>query len=269
MGVVFPTGYAKPYGDYSLKCARILHSGVWLTGGTITATTAATGYTAAAADNSLTYERYKPASVPASWAYDRGGAVVCDCACIGAHTLGTSGATVALQAFVGASWTTIASVTPEDDMPIMFIFAPVIAQEWRVYITTAAAEIGVVKFGQALQMPQIVDYGHTPLHMARRVVLTTNGSETGETLGRSLRRTSLATSFSWRNITDAWTREVWRSVQTAIATEPFFIAWRPETWPEVALAHVSELPIPVETGERYRSQMLYALEMQVTAHAWD
>lgn len=282
MGVVIPTGYVKPYGDRSLMCARILHSGNWLSGGSVAATSTATGYYADGPLNSLTYERWKPSSVPAYWIYDHGSAAQCDCACIGAHTIGTSGATVTLQYFDGSVWVDVASATPTDDMPIMFLFEPVTAAVWRLQMTTAVAEVGVAKLGMAMQMPQPVEAGHQPLNLSRQVQLRTNRSDTGETLGRSIQRTMLGTSYQWRNLEDQWIRDVWRSFQTAIAAEPFFMAWQPEVWSEVALCSVDELPVPVETGERTRSRVLqvsdvtdprvralFSVEMKVRSHAWD
>jgi hypothetical protein len=281
MGVVIPTGYVKPYGDRSLMCARILHAGAWLAGGTAAASTTAAGYFADGPLNSLTYERWKPAAAPATYEYDHGTAAQCDCAGVAAHTLGTAGATVALQ-YYDATWKTVATVTPVDDMPILFLFAPVTAQRWRLSITGAAAEVGVFKLGMAMQMPQTVDPGHQPLNLSRQVQLRTNRSDTGETLGRSIQRTMLGTSYQWRNLEDQWIRDVWRSFQTAIAAEPFFMAWQPEVWSEVALCSVDELPVPVETGERTRSRVLqvsdvtdprvralFSVEMKVRSHAWD
>lgn len=265
MGVAFEAAYALPGGDQPLTHARIAHAGNWLSGGTVAASSTAAGYFAEAPENSLTNERWRPGSVPATWAYDHGSAVACDYCAIGAHSLGTEGATVAVQYDAGAGWVTLVSVAPTDDMPILFIFAPVTAADWRISVTGAVAEVGVVKFGTALQMPRPIYGGHAPLHLARQVTLRANLSETGEYLGRSQIRTHLAGSFAWEHLTAAWVRANWRPFQTAAAAEPFFIAWRPATFSEVALCQTDQVPVPSNMGIRD----LMSVDLQVRGHAYD
>lgn len=265
MGVVFQSGYSLPGGDEPLTHARILHSGIWQTGGAVSGTAAATGYAGAYADSSLTYERYKPASYPANFYYTPAAFTSCDCCCIGAHTAGSSGSTLLLRWYNGSVWTNLATVTPTDDMPIMFLFGAVTAQQWHIYMTNAACELGVVKFGKAMQMQRPLYGGHSPLQMARQFGLRSNISETGEVLGRSVQRTMLQTQLSWQHLDADWVRSTWRPFQTGAAAEPFFIAWRPETFSEVALAMIDENPVPQNMG--IRDWM--SVDMSVRAHSWD
>lgn len=264
MGIVFESGYSLPASDYPLTHARILHSGVWLSGGTASASSTDADYYVDGPANSLTYERWRPTSVTANWAYDHGSVATCDCACIAAHTAGTDGSTLRLDYYDGSTWQAIASVSPTDDMPVMFIFDPVSASQWRIVVTGAVCEIGVVKFGTAMQMPRPIYGGHSPLQMSREMTLRTNYSETGEMLGRSVQRTMLSGSFSWSNLPAQWVRETWRPFQTALA-EPFFIAWRPSSFSEVAYCTSDSIPVPSNQGTRD----LMSVEMSVRGHAWD
>lgn len=202
-----------------------------------------------------------------TWEYDHGFAAECDYCCIAAHNMGTNGNTLQVQWYDGATWQNlIASTAVADDMPIMVIFAPITKQRWRIRVTGGIPpEIGVIKFGLAMQMERPFYGGHTPLDLGRQTVLRSNYSETGEYLGRTKIRTSLATSFSWANLTAAWVRTNWRPFQKAIEDEPFFIAWRPGDFSEVGLCQVDASPAPTNQGVRD----LMSVEMQVRGYGYD
>ena len=267
MAVVFEAGYTLPGADEPLTHARIAHSGNWLSGGTVTASTTATDFFAAAPNNSLTYEKWQPTASPATWEYDHGSAVETDYCVIGAHNLGAVSATVNVQAEIAAVWTTLVSVSPTTDEPIFAIFEPRTQQAWRLSITYAgtAPTIGVIKFGKAMQMQRTIYGGHSPLDMARQTVLRSTYSETGEFLGRTKQRTYNQTSFGFDNLTAQWVRDNWRPFQRAMEAEPFFIAWRPATWPEVGLCQVDSVPVPSNAGVRD----LMSVDMNVRALGYD
>lgn len=259
-------GSAGDAGTQPLTHARIAHSGNWLAGGTITASSTATDYFSAAPDTSLTYEKWKPSSVPATWEFDNGSAVACDYCCIGAHTMGTDGASFKVQYYDGSSWVDLCDTTaPDDDMEIMVLFNFVTAQKWRLYITGASPSIAIIKFGVALQMERPLYGGHSPLDLSRQTTMRSSKSSTGEFLGRTKLRTMLSTEFAWSNLTAAWVRENWRPFQKAIEEEPFFIAWRPDTFSEVGLCYSDNMPIPQNSGTRD----LMNVSLQVNARGYD
>jgi hypothetical protein len=254
MTVIFESGYSLPSGDEPLTHARIAHSLNWLSGGTATASSTASGFDADAPLNTLTYETWKPSSLAATWAYDHGSAVQCDYACIAAHTLSTEGCTIKVQYSTdNISWTDLTAATAiADDSPIFAIFEPVTARYWRINITAGTDEpqIGVIKFGATLQMERPLYGGHSPITLARQTILRSNYSETGEYLGRTKQRTYLSTNFAWSNLTAAWVRSNWPTLQKAIEAEPFWIAWRPSSFGEVGFCQVDEVPIPQNSGTR-------------------
>lgn len=267
MGVIFQTGYSLPGSDEPLTHARIAHSGNWHSGGTVTASGTETGYFESGPNTSLTYEKWKPDALTATWEVDLGSALECDYCVIGAHTMGTNGNTLQIQYHNGSGWTgVIPSTALTVDMPIMAIFGSQTRQRWRIQISSGTApEVGVIKFGKALQMQRALYGGHAPLDLARQTVIRTNKSTTGEFLGRSKIRSMGKSSFSWAHLKADWVRTNWRPLQLAVETEPFFIAWRPITFSEVALCYVDSVPIPENMGVKdYMS-----VSMQVTQRGYD
>lgn len=254
------------YADLPTNRARIAHALNWLGGGTITASSTAAGYFAEAPDNSLTYERWKPSSLPASWEYYHTSAAECDYCCIGAHTLGTNGNTLQVQYWDGAWQDLIPATVITDNSDIFVIFPRQSRRRWRINITNGTAPlIGVVKFGLALQMERPLYGGHAPMEFARNVVLKMNESETGEFLGRSKYRTYNETNFSWSNLSASWIRQNWGTFQRATELEPFFIAWRPGGFSEVAFGRLMAPAIPSNSGTRD----LMSVEVQMRARSYD
>ena len=228
MTVLFSAGYTLPGPDYPLKNARILHSGNWLSTGTMTASTTGTGYLATGPNNSLTYERWAPTAIAAQLTLTFGSAQSITCAAIAAHTL--TGSTVSLQSWNGAAWVdVVAGAVIADNSPIMWIFPAVSATQFRVNITASPGlpQIGVFRVGNPLQMPMSIFSGHMPIKYGRQTALRSNRSETGEYLGRTKQRASLATDFQWDYLPRAWMETNWVPFQQAIEAETFFVAWRP------------------------------------------
>lgn len=265
MTVILESGYTLPGADMPLTHARIAHSLNWLSGGTVTASTTATDAFANGPTNTLTYERWTPTADPSTWEYDHGSSVECDYCCVGAHTLGTVGATLGVEYHNGTTWVSICSEAVTTDEPVMAIFEPITAQRWRLNISGGIPDIGVIKFGTALQMPRPVYGGHVPIFFARQTEMRSNISETGEDLGRTVQRRFRATSIDWQHITATWMRANWGVLQRAIESEPFFIAWRPGTFGDVALCQVDQVPIPQNMGVRD----LMAVSMSMRARGYD
>jgi hypothetical protein len=267
MTVILQTGYTLPGGDQPLTHARIAHANNWLSGGTATASSTETGFFANAPLNTLTYERWKPDTLTATWEYDHGSAAAVNYCSIAAHTMGTNGNTLQVQYFNGSTWTGVIPATAiTTDEPIFCIFASQTRQRWRISISNGTApEIGVIKFGTAMQMERPIYGGHAPIPMARQTILRSNYSETGENLGRAKQRAYLATEYSFQHLTATWVRANWPSFQKASEAEPFWIAWRPATFGDVGFAQLDEVPIPSNMGIRDLMQV----SMSVRARSYD
>lgn len=268
MTVFYETGYALPGGDEPLTHARILHARNWLSGGTASASGTDADYFEDAPLNSLTYEKWKPDALAATWEYDHGSAAECDCCCIAAHDMGSNGNSLDVEYYTGAAWVSVFSAPQSvaDDSPIMVIFEPETRQRWRIGISGGTAPtIGAIRFGAALQMARPLFGGHAPVNTARRADLAINRTDTGEVIGRSVRSVTYATAYEWNNLSTAWVRANWPDLQRAIEAEPFWIAWRPGDNGDVAYAQTDTVPIPQNTG----IADLMAVGLQIRMQGYD
>src|SRR5690606_5562359 len=128
-----------------------------------------------------------------------------------------------------------AGLPPVDNRPIVHLFEPVRSSRFRVLVTgTEAPEIGVISIGKALVMPHAIYQGHTPISLARETVIRPNVSERGQFLGRSIIRSGARGSWTWDRLPADWYRRYFDPFVEAARSVPFFILWRPETFPHEA-----------------------------------
>jgi hypothetical protein len=235
-----------------LSHSRIGHQSYTRTG-TVTASSEAVDFPADAPLNELTYEFWRPTALPATWTLDAGSSVAVNYFGIAAHTLGTSGNTVTIQSSPdNTTWTTIDSITPTDNSPIMFLFASVTAEYYRIEITGGAIpSVGVVYIGTVLEMLRPCYAGLTPISLSRDTVIRPNRSEGGQWLGRSVIRSGSSMSVNYSNLDNAWVRSTFRDFINDAVTYPFFFAWRPDNYSEdVGYVWVSEDIKPSNSGTR-------------------
>lgn len=254
MGVLFESGYSLPGGDEPTTHARIAHSGNWNAGGTISASTTAAGFFADAPDNSLTFEKWAPSALPATWEIDLGSALEIDYCAIAGHNMGTNGNTLQVQydSTGGGVWVDVINAAITDDEHIFAIFEPKTFQKWRIRISGGTApSIAVIRFGKALQMERAMYAGHTPLKTNRKTTIRSTKSELGQWLGRTKIRNMLTGNFEWDNLTSDFVRANIGLFIRSIETEPFFIAWRPATFTDVEYCWTMSNPDgPTNTGPR-------------------
>lgn len=244
MGVILQGSYSLPGGDEPLTHARIAHAGNWLAGGTASASGTAAGYFEDGPLSSLTYERWKPDALAATWEYDHGSSAEADYCVIGAHTMGTNGNTLEVQYYNGSSWVDLIPATAiTNNSPVFAIFGPQTRQRWRIRITNGTAPlVGVVKFGSAMQMERPLYGEYTPPDYARQTTLSANYSESGEFLGRTKVQSHLDFDIGWRSLTRSWCDANWLPFILQIETEPFFLAPVPSVYPEVSLCQTTQSP---------------------------
>lgn len=158
--------------------------------GTLTATSAATGFPVSGLLNGVTTDPWRPASMPATVTLALSGARTASLLAFAAHDMHTAGVTVTLQRLVGASWQDVASVTPASDAPFMVAFLPRDAAQWRVTFTGGAFRLSVMHLSHRMIVPGVIQPPHTPLHRVSEVDLV-GGSEngTGEFLQADFQRT--------------------------------------------------------------------------------
>jgi len=228
----------------------------------LTVSSETAGFPGAALSNPMTYERWRPASVPAWAAWDAGAPVEIDYIGIASHTLGSSGATFAIEySDDNATWTTLETVQPADDRAIMMLFPPVTARYWVIRIYDAVPSVGVVYIGRVLEMQRGLYGGHSPGTLSRQTDIMPNRSEGGQFLGRSIIREGYATSYDWDNLTAAWYRQWFDPFVESARKYPFFIAWYPLKFPsEVLYAWCNDDIRPRNQGVRDLMSVGFSVE---------
>lgn len=218
-----------------LTHARIMYQDL-VTDSEVTGSSETAGFEADAVQNYTTYDRWLPASVPATLTVDFGSINPVDYILIAAHNLGTSGAALVPEYSVdGNEWTEASPERiPADDNAIAFLFDEVSVRYVRVRITSATTvpRLGVVMAGAALAMQRPIYGGHSPVTLSRNTEVRPIRSEGGQFLGRSVVRRGLRTSYNWEHLEAVWYRDNFDPFVQAARFQPFGIAWRPETFPE-------------------------------------
>lgn len=236
--------------DPPLTHPRILWDD-WCRRGTVTASTEAEGYPVENAVDYLTYDWWRPSSIPAWIEVQIPISEPINSCLIAAHTLRTTECSIKVQYWDGANWVDASSeILPANNRVIMFLFDVVYTTRARVYIQGGTVpEIGVVMFGKALATQRAIYQGHSPVNLARRTDIRPNTSEGGQWLGRSIRREGVATSITINNQHADWMREKFEPFIDAARTYPFGWAWRPSRWPEeVALVWTNKDIVPQNSG---------------------
>lgn len=228
---------------------------------TVTASSEAPDFPASAVAHPLTYERWRPTAAPAELLIDAGGWVDVDYVAIAAHTIGSADATVVIaHSQDGEDWTDAMVIDPDSDNAIMALFEQVTARYWRIQISEVA-EIGVVYIGRALVMQRGIYGGHSPGTLSRQTEISPTRSVTGQFLGRSIVRQGFNTSYEWSNLTAGWYRQEFDPFVEAALRRPFFIAWKPDRFPdEVLYAWCNDDIQPSNMGKRDLMQVGFAVE---------
>ena len=260
MSIEFEAGYVLPGGDLPLKYARIVHKGVSFAPTVITPSAEITNYPGAAANIGDTVDRWRPVASGATTAtldYTLAAPAEADCFAIAAHNLGTIGGTITFEhdSNGDATWTVIGSLSPTDDSPILFFFDPITSDKWRISVSGTVPEIGVFRIAKALQMEQPFYSGFTPASMNRQVQVIGNISQSGELVGRTIKRSVLSASYQWQHLTYPWVRtnlDGPTGLMQSIEIDPLFVAWRPGETQDVDYVMRASYEPPMAMGIRNR-----------------
>jgi len=200
-----------------------------------------------------TFERWRPAGGTQTLTLTRPAATQVDAIGIGASTFNGATVTVQTSATASASFTTRATITPDDDRAIMVLLSsPVTVQRVRIILTGGSnREIGVVYAGIALQMERPLFGGHSPINLSAQTSYQNHVSDSGNWLARSIVREGLQSEYTWKYISDAWYRSEFQPFVVQAKRDPFFVAWRPSFAPhDVALAWTTADIQPTYSGTR-------------------
>jgi hypothetical protein len=183
---------------------------------------------------------------------------------VGAHNLGSRGATLEVEILSG-SYSTVAKVTPADNTPLFIVFDEADITGVRLTVTGGTSrEIGVVYAGTYLKMERGIFGGHSPVGLSRKTDYRNATSDTGQFLGRRVRRKGLMGTFAFQNLTDTWYRENFEPFVVSAITKPFFIAWRPDLYPdEVAFGMTTK---DISPSNQSGAKRLMSVSFDMRAH---
>mgnify|MGYP003635011658 FL=1 len=153
-----------------------------------------------------------------------------------AHNLFTAGTTrinIQVSTTVGSGWFTVCDQSIISNAPIFCSLDDYLnIVEVRITFTGGTSrEIGVVYAGESLIMQRGLFSGHNPINLSSMTEYRNAMSDSGQFLGRRIKRKGQQSSFAWANLTDDWYREYFQPFVVSAKTTPFFIQWRPDYQP--------------------------------------
>ena len=199
--------------------------------GTAAASTTATGYSADNPMDAQTWTYWQPTAVPATWTLTFSAA---DLSYVGiaSHNCGTVGATVQAQRWTGAAWSTVATATPTDDSPILFLLTKRTAQTtFRVRFTNAIPTVGIITMGDVVEFPNNCQFTDAlPFNEATVSTFTDNVSDGGHTLDRFEVRKAAPIKMTVNNLSETWAASTLWPLAQHLKSTPCFIADRPSSY---------------------------------------
>lgn len=167
---------------------------------------------------------------------------------IAQHNLGTAGIVYHIEYSAdGSSWTEVDSDLPADDGVIIHVFDSVTSGFWRLRFEAGSEppSMAVLYVGSILQVPRRVYVGHTPITLGRSTDIRSGRSESGQFLGRVVKRRLFECSVQFENLEPDWYRSNFDPFALDAEENPFFWAWRPTSYPyEVAYAWAMRNIVP-------------------------
>lgn len=244
---------------YDLTHTVIGHNNI-ITTDNITGTAGADNTLITALANPLTYDRYKPSATAIEINIDAGVKTAINY--IGIEGIGLLNSSVVLYGSDDdiTYYQSATLITIDNEGAFMWLLGDLEYRYYRIsflYIPTTAT-LGAVYIGEVLQMMRPLYGGHKPGTMSRRTDTSPNTSETGQFLGKSIKRSGYTEQFEFKNLTASWIRSDFDQFIVNARTKPFFIAWRPETFvDEVLYGWTNEDIQPVNMGVRDLMQVSF------------
>lgn len=165
-------------------------------------------------------------------------AVDMDTICICAHNLGAIGGVVSLS--YSTDGTTFVDWEPdfpvETNAAIMsHLTTTKSVKSIQIFIQSGASAVGFIGYisaGVALQMQRPFFNGHQPYIDSDVTEYYSNRTESGNIIGRQIRRKGFETTFEWNNLSDEWYRTYIPVFKERAKREPMVIAWNLLEYPK-------------------------------------
>jgi hypothetical protein len=175
-----------------------------------------------------------------------------DYVAIARHNLGTNSTPIAIGYFDSNSPFSfiplIGDTILPDDGPTLFRFAEQGTNHIVIRLTPGGftPQIAVAYGGKLLVLPRKVYQGFAPINHSRVAKVTNGRSEAGNFLGRIVLQEFVKDTMPLSLIDPTYFRDHITQFLTASKESPFFIAWRPQTYPtEVGYCHMTNDPVPI------------------------
>ena len=221
------------------------------------------GTNPAYAANDYTSQRWELAPGSNNWTLQTAADASVDSVFIAAHNLTGKTVTISTAATAGGSHTTRATFLVDDASTIAAFFnnagVAYTVREVRVNVNDGTdVAIGIIRAGVSLQMPIPIYGGHRPLNLNRVTEAQQQFSETGQWLGRIIKRRAVTTSYDWEYLTTDWYDANFEPFALTLPLRPFFIAGNPlRITTDVGFVWTARDVEPVQMGiQTYRSVSL-------------
>lgn len=154
---------------------------------------------------------------------------------IASHNLGSGAVPISIEGDTGSGFTEILAdaLLESGDGPTLLQFASDVYTSLRIRLQAGNEQpcIGVVYCGATLRLQRRVYVGHTPIDYGRNTRVLSGISESGNFLGRRILSDTVSTRVDFDHITAGWYRDNLEPWVINARQEPFFFAWRPQTYP--------------------------------------
>jgi len=198
----------------------------------ITGTITASGTNAELAANDYTSQRWALAVGANDWEIEAATAADVDTVFISAHNLSGRTVTIYTSPDLVTAYTLRATIVVGDNSTIAAMFndagALVSAQRIKVSVSEGTGNVvGIIRAGAALQMTQPFYGGFSPTRLNRITEGQQAFSETGQWLGRTIKRRALTGQYEWTHIKADWYRANFEPFAKTLPLNPFGIIGNP------------------------------------------
>lgn len=227
--------------DTDLALPRLLYDDVF-SDGTVSATSEDTDAEAENAADGLTWDYWRPTSLPARLEVTLTEVREVDYLMLAAHDLGTNEVSVKPQYYDGG-WVDIpAEYMPGTDNVLAMLFETVESTRFAIYLDSETSpeqlpSISVAMMGRALVVPRGQPLNHRPARWSRRTEVRPVVSEGGLFLGRSIRRDGVEFNIRFQHLDADWVRSDMQEFIDHARTKAFGWLWHPQDYP-AELAYV-------------------------------
>ena len=239
--------------------AFIAYDNLALSATAITPITEQVGYEAVNLFNYFTYDSYKPVNTGTGAVFiELGSAQACDYFAFYNQDYYLNSGTIDFEYWDGASWVGLIGgpYSPTDNSPQLFIFDEVSSDEFRIVIDSPViSALSCASFGKVLPIPFGLDTSFNSPHNSQQYHDTTNTSETGNFIGRSVYKEAIPYQISTELLQYDWFVDNWRPFTRHAERRPFWFKWSDTSYTDESVFCWTDgrVPTPSQTDAHFMS----------------